>query len=86
MKRNRKVTHTEGTTKTSKIASEGSHDEFSNQRLQNYHKYIDNLKSIENIKVEDFNINQFNLWKKEIDNKNYSTAYKNHQYFIAVYL
>ena len=41
MKRNRKVTHTEGTTKTSKIASEGSYDEFSNQRLQNYHKYID---------------------------------------------
>ena len=38
---NRKVTHTEGTTKTRKIASEGSHLEFSKQRLQrNYHKYI----------------------------------------------
>ena len=53
----------------------------------NYHKYTENLKSIENIKVENFNINQFNLWKKEIDNKNYSTNYKNHQYkfLIAIF-
>lgn len=35
------------------------------------------IKSLEKIKLKDFNIEHFTLWKKEINSHNYSTTYKN---------
>ena len=36
------------------------------------------FKSLDNIKLKDFNIGHFELWKKEINSYNYTTNHKNH--------
>lgn len=43
-------------------------------------KQIKKLKPLYNIRLKDFNINHFNLWKKEINKENFSTRYKNNMY------
>jgi len=45
--------------------------------LNIYKKRFSYMKSIENIKVVDFNLTRFNHFKKEIENKNFSTTHKN---------
>ena len=48
--------------------------------FQNYNKYLKSIKKLENIKLINFNITQFNQWKEEINNTTYSIKYKNNIY------
>ena len=48
--------------------------------LNNYKKRLSYLKSLDNIKVKDLNINHYELWKKEINSKNLATRTKNDLY------
>ena len=47
---------------------------------ENYPKMYNHLKSLNNIRVCDFNITHFNLWKEEMNKTAYSTTYKNNIY------
>lgn len=50
----------------------------------NYNKHKSKLKQFHNIKLNEFSIEKFNLWKKEINKMDYSTAYKNNLYKFLV--
>jgi len=45
-----------------------------------YKKFYKYIEPLYNIIVSEFSINQFNLWKEEINNKDLSTTYKNNIY------
>lgn len=45
-----------------------------------YTPYFEKIKSLNNIKLKDFNITIYNLWKKEINKLNITTIYKNTLY------
>lgn len=48
--------------------------------FNNYKKFHQYLKSLDNINVNDFNISHFNQWRDIINNTNLSTTYKNNIY------
>lgn len=50
----------------------------------NYHKMLKHLELLNNIKVVDFNISQFNKWKEKLNKTKYSTRYKNSVYSFLV--
>lgn len=47
---------------------------------KNYDKYNIRVESLFNIKVQKFNINQYNIWKDNINDLELSTKYKNNIY------
>lgn len=52
-------------------------DKVKETTLQTYYDRVPFLEYLDNIKLEDFNINHFEAWKKIINSKNIATSYKN---------
>ncbi len=52
-------------------------DKVKETTFQTYYDRVPFLEYLDNIKLEDFNINHFETWKKNINNKNLATSYKN---------
>lgn len=68
-----------------------SHHEYQKDKvkattLQNYSRLKKFMKPIENIRVDELNIRHFEMWKKSINQNNFSTRYKNtiYKYLKAV--
>lgn len=52
-------------------------DKVKDSTLKTYRDREKYFKSLDNVKLKDFNINHFEMWKKEINNLTLSTSYKN---------
>ena len=52
-------------------------DKVKETTFQTYYDRVPFLEYLDNIKLEDFNINHFEMWKKTINSKNLATSYKN---------
>lgn len=52
-------------------------DKVKETTFQTYLDRVPFLEYLDNIKLEDFNINHYEMWKKKINSKNLATSYKN---------
>jgi integrase len=52
-------------------------DKVKETTFQTYYDRVPFLESLDNIKLEDFNINHYEMWKKNINSKNLATSTKN---------
>lgn len=52
-------------------------DKVRETTFQTYYDRVPFLEYLDNIKLEDFNINHFESWKKIVNSKNIATSYKN---------
>lgn len=52
-------------------------DKVKETTFQTYYDRVPFLKCLDNIKLEDFNINHYEMWKKNINSKNLATSTKN---------